>query len=174
MSFLRRLGTTLQRVLRPSAPPATPRRADRRVDEPGRSGATATTAVTPPGKKGLAVSYAPDADGEPDGGEIVWTWVPYEEADGRGKDRPVLVIGRQSADRVYAVRLTSTAHTGDADFVALGAGEWDSQRRPSWADVSQLYSVHHDGLRREASTLDRRAFTMVAAQLSRRYGWQVR
>lgn len=46
----------------------------------------------------------------------------YEENDGRGKDRPVLVIGRQSADRVYAVRLTSKAHDRDRDFLPIGTG----------------------------------------------------
>ena len=169
MSLLRRLGAALTRVLRPATPPpATLRRAE----EPGRAGSTATVAVTPPGPRGLRVSYAPERDGAPDAGEIVWTWVPYEEADGRGKDRPVLVIAAHGADRVYAVRLTSTAHTGDGDFVAIGAGEWDSRGRPSWVDIDQLYSVHLRGLRREASALDRRQFALVADALHRRYGWR--
>jgi hypothetical protein len=129
--------------------------------------------VTPPSAGKLAIGYAPDHDGEPDAGEIVWTWVPYEEADGRGKDRPVLVIARQDAERVYAVRLTSSAHDGDRDFVAVGTGEWDSQRRPSWVDVSQIYSVHHRGLRREASALGLKPFQSVARELGSRYGWRM-
>ncbi|HWI30195.1 MAG TPA: type II toxin-antitoxin system PemK/MazF family toxin [Microbacterium sp.] len=139
----------------------------------GRTGATATAGVTPPARNGLRISYAPDPDGDPDAGEIVWTWVPYVENDGRGKDRPVLVIGRQSRDRVYAVRLTSRSHDGDRDFLAIGAGPWDSQQRPSWIDIEQLYSVHAEGMRREAAALDRERFSRVADALHRRYGWAV-
>ncbi|HKP06601.1 MAG TPA: type II toxin-antitoxin system PemK/MazF family toxin, partial [Microbacterium sp.] len=98
----------------------------------GRTGPTATVETAPPGRGALRITYAPDHDGDPDAGEIVWTWVPYAENDGRGKDRPLLVIARQSADRVYAVRLTSKPHDGDGDFLALGTGDWDPQHRPSW------------------------------------------
>ena len=121
----------------------------------------------------LRITYAPDQDGDPDAGEIVWTWVPYTENDGRGKDRPVLVIGRQDADRVYAVRLTSKAHDGDRDFLAIGSGAWDAQGRPSWVDIEQVYSVHRDGMRREAAALDLERFVRVADALHRRYGWAV-
>ena len=38
-------------------------------------------------------SYEPVADGQPDPGEVVWAWVPYEEDPSQGKDRPVLLIG---------------------------------------------------------------------------------
>ena len=141
--------------------------------ERGRSGDTATIEITPPGRRGLRITYAPDKDGDPDAGEIVWTWVPYAENDGRGKDRPLLVIARQSADRVYAVRLTSKPHDGDRDFLPLGTGDWDSQGRPSWLDIEQLYSVHRDGMRREASALDLDRFVRVADALHRRYGWDV-
>ncbi|HEX5857711.1 MAG TPA: type II toxin-antitoxin system PemK/MazF family toxin [Microbacterium sp.] len=141
--------------------------------ELGRTGVTATAAIEPPGKDELRITYAPHPDGDPDAGEIVWTWIPYAENDGRGKDRPVLVIGRQSADRVYVVRLTSKSHEGDRDFLALGSGEWDAQGRPSWVDVEQLYSVHADGMRREASALDPGRFSRVADALHRRYGWPV-
>jgi len=157
-------------LLRPAARPPTPTRVT--GDSPGRSGTTATTLVAPPGSGALRIAYAPDRDGAPDAGEVVWTWVPYAEADGRGKDRPVLVIARQSSDRVYAVRLTSTPHHGDRDFVAIGAGEWDSRGRPSWADISRLYSVHVRGMRREAAAPDRAVFARVAEQLRRRYGWK--
>lgn len=137
----------------------------------GRSGPSATIEVEPPGARALQISYEPSRDGDPDAGEVVWTWVPYAEHDGRGKDRPVLVIARQSADRVYAVRLTSKSHDGDRDFLLIGPGPWDSQGRPSWVDVDQLYSVHADGMRREASALDRERFDTVAQALHERYGW---
>lgn len=134
-------------------------------------GRTATVRVEPGRIADLRVAYSPERDGAPDAGEIVWTWVPYEENDGRGKDRPLLVIGRSSEERVYAVRLTSRAHDGDRDFLSIGSGDWDSQRRESWVDIEQLYSVHEDGLRREAAVLDRRLYDRVANALTRRYGW---
>lgn len=120
----------------------------------------------------VVISYSPDRDGAPDAGEIIWTWVPYEEGDGRGKDRPVLVIGRESVDRVYAVRMTSRAHDGDRDYLSIGAGDWDAQGRESWVDIEQLYSVHDAGMRREAAVLARARFERVAAALQKRYGWR--
>lgn len=139
----------------------------------GRGGTSATVEVRPPGAADLRIDYAPDRDGDPDAGEIVWTWVPYAENDGRGKDRPVLVIGRHDTERVFAVRLTSKSHDGDRDFLPIGSGSWDSRGRPSWVDVDQLYSVHADGMRREASALDPERFARVADALHRRYGWAV-
>jgi hypothetical protein len=165
--FLSALGRLLRPASRKKAPDAAP------SDQPGRSGAAATTEITPPPAGGLRITYAPDHDGDPDAGEIVWTWVPYVENDGRGKDRPVLIIGRQSAERVYAVRLTSKAHEGDRDFLAIGTGPWDPRGRPSWIDIEQLYSVHAGGMRREASALDLDRFTRVAGALHARYGWAV-
>ncbi len=70
----------------------------------------------------------------------------------------MLIIGRADATRSYAVRLTSKPHAGDSDYLALGTGEWDPQRRPSWVDIEQLYLVHDAGMRREAAALDRRRF----------------
>ncbi|WP_194239232.1 type II toxin-antitoxin system PemK/MazF family toxin [Microbacterium sp. CBA3102] len=139
--------------------------------ERGRMSGSETVRVDPDRITRLEVAYAPQRDGAPDAGEIVWTWVPYEENDGRGKDRPVLVIGRESAERVYAVRMTSRPHDGDRDYLSIGTGEWDAQRRESWVDIEQLYSVHEGGLRREAAVLDRRRYDRVGAALTRRYGW---
>ncbi|MDL5350239.1 type II toxin-antitoxin system PemK/MazF family toxin [Microbacterium sp. zg-YB36] len=162
--FLQRLAS----LLRPSRRPMSRAGTD---ETPGRSGATATIGLAPPAA--LRIAYSPDPDGEPDAGEVVWTWVPYAERDGRGKDRPVLVIAPQNADRVYALRLTSAPHDGEANFVPIGAGEWDSKGRPSWVDIGQLYSVHTAGMRREAAAVDRSTFARVAAALKRRYGWRV-
>nr|WP_274638570.1 type II toxin-antitoxin system PemK/MazF family toxin [Microbacterium bovistercoris] len=140
---------------------------------PGSSGASATVEIAPPGRDGVRITYAPATDGDPDAGEIVWTWVPYQERDGRGKDRPVLVIGRHDADSVYAVKLTSRSHDGDRDFLSIGSGPWDVQGRESWVDIDQVYLVHHDGMRREAAALDGGRFARVAAVLHQRYGWVV-
>jgi hypothetical protein len=161
----------LNSILRPRRRPAPSAASAPSAPPESRSGPAATVEVPPPAAGALRITYAPHRDGDPDAGEIVWTWVPYTENDGRGKDRPVLVIARQSADRVYAVRLTSKAHNGDRDFLAIGTGEWDAQGRPSWVDIDQLYSVHRDGMRREASALDLDRFVRVADALHRRYGW---
>src|SRR6185312_4516876 len=58
------------------------------------------------------VTYAPKPDGAADPGEIVWTWVPYEEDYSQGKDRPVLVVGRNGR-RLLALMLTSKDHSND-------------------------------------------------------------
>lgn len=126
--------------------------------------------VDPARIRSLRIAFTPNRDGAPDAGEVIWTWVPYAENDGRGKDRPVLVIGRESPDRVYAVRMTSRPHDGDRDYLSIGSGPWDSQGRESWVDIEQLYSVHEQGLRREAAVLDRRRYDRVSAALTRRYG----
>jgi len=132
-----------------------------------------TEELDPTGVPELRISYAPDPDGDPDAGEVVWTWVPYAENDGRGKDRPVLVIGRRDPQHVYAVRLTSRSHEGDRDFLEIGPGDWDPAGRPSWVDVDQLYCVPHTAMRREGAALDLDRFTTVARALQQRHGWQV-
>ena len=164
-----RLVSALTRLLRPSRRTSAPAGSD----EPGRAGATATVQLEPRKARDVVLAYAPDPDGAPDAGEIVWTWVPYVERDGRGKDRPVLVIGRRDADTLYAVKLTSKAHDGQRDFLPIGSGAWDTQGRPSWVDIDQFYLVHRDGMRREAAALDLEQFVRVADALHRRYGWTV-
>ena len=155
---------------RSAASPAT----GARRDGAGRAGGTETIEVDPRSVTDLLLEYAPRHDDAPDAGEIVWTWVPYVENDGRGKDRPVLVIARHTADRVYAVKLTSKNKQGRDDRLGIGSGPWDSQGRPSWIDTDQLYSVHHDGMRREASALDLDRFTRVASVLQAHFGWKTR
>jgi mRNA-degrading endonuclease toxin of MazEF toxin-antitoxin module len=133
---------------------------------------TETIEIAPPEADGLRIEYCPQLDGAPDAGEVVWTWVPYAENDGRGKDRPVLVIARDVGERVLAVRLTSRSHDGDRDFLHLGPGEWDPAGRPSWVDLDQVYSVHPVGMRREAAAVDPARFGVVAAALHDRFGWE--
>jgi len=61
-----------------------------------------------------SISYEPDlGDGDPDPGEIVWTWVPFEEDPDRGKDRPVLVIGRDGPT-ILALMLTCASSSAAA------------------------------------------------------------
>jgi hypothetical protein len=141
-------------------------------DFPGRSGDTATVEVEPGRTGPVRTGYAPDHDGDPDPGEIVWTWVPYEENDGRGKDRPVLVVAREPQGTLLAVMLSSKEHDGDRDWVPLGAGPWDRTGRDSWVALDRVLRVHPEGMRREACALDRARFNVVADSLRLRYRWQ--
>jgi hypothetical protein len=144
---------------------------DSTSDFPGRKGPTATTEADPREVGPVRTSYAPDRDGDPDPGEIVWTWVPFEENDGRGKDRPVLVVAREQTGTMLAVQLSSKQHLMDREWVALGAGPWDSSGRQSWVDLDRVLRLHEDGMRREACALDRGRFDLVAGRLRELYGW---
>lgn len=135
-------------------------------------GALSTWEVRDPADRTVEITYAPRRDGIPDAGEVVWAWVPYQEDPAQGKDRPLLVIARHDAQRVYAVRLTSQAPKSRHEHIGIGTGPWDRQGRESFADLERLYSVHHRGIRREAAALDRRAFARVAEMLAARHGWR--
>ena len=86
----------------------------------------------------MTTSYSPEADGEPDPGEVVWAWVPFEDDPDRGKDRPVLVIGRRGDDLLGLI-LTSKDHDRDAaqeaswgrHWTDIGSGGWARERRLS-------------------------------------------
>ncbi|WP_030767628.1 type II toxin-antitoxin system PemK/MazF family toxin [Streptomyces sp. NRRL F-2664] len=143
-----------------------------RADQPGRAGASATTEADPHAIGPVRTEYAPDPDGDPDPGEIVWTWVPFEENDGRGKDRPVLVVAREPGRRtLLAVQLSSKRHDHDHEWVPIGTGPWDGAGRESWVDVDRVLRLHESGMRREACALDRGRFALVATRLRERYGW---
>ncbi|MFI8386811.1 type II toxin-antitoxin system PemK/MazF family toxin [Streptomyces sp. NPDC085540] len=140
---------------------------------PGQGGDTATTEADPHAIGPVRTEYAPDPDGDPDPGEIVWTWVPFEENDGRGKDRPVLVVAREAGGRtLLAVQLSSKRHDHDREWVPIGTGPWDSAGRESWVDVDRVLRVHEAGMRREACALDRGRFGLAVDRLRERYGWQ--
>lgn len=140
--------------------------------ERGRTGPTATVEIDPARVGNVRMSYVPSTDGNPDPGEIVWTWVPYEERDGRGKDRPVLLVATEPGGTALAVQLTSKPHGGDEDFVPIGRGRWDVEGRPSWVGLDRIFRVHPDGMRREAAALDPAGFRDVADALAARYGWR--
>ncbi|OAE01840.1 type II toxin-antitoxin system PemK/MazF family toxin [Arthrobacter sp. OY3WO11] len=122
----------------------------------------------------FTVRYAARPDGEPDPGEVVWAWVPYEEDHSRGKDRPVLLVGR-NAGYLLGLMLTSRDRVPDsaasADYVDLGVGGWDRQGRPSEARLDRVLQLRPNGIRREGAVLDRDRFDQVASSLRRRHGW---
>ncbi|MDR6117004.1 hypothetical protein QE370_000188 [Aeromicrobium sp. SORGH_AS981] len=118
----------------------------------------------------MDLTYAPKPDGRPDPGEIVWTWVPYEDDPAQGKDRPVLVVGRDGA-RLVGLMLTSKDHDRDAAqeardgrfWLDIGSGPWDAQGRPSEVRVNRLVDVDPDAVRREGAVLDEPRFAAVLA-----------
>jgi hypothetical protein len=139
---------------------------------PAAAPATAPSAAAPD------VEYRPRADDRPDPGEIVWAWVPFDEGDGRGKDRPVLVIGRRGGD-LLGLQLSSQDHDRDAADEArhgriwtdIGSGPWDSRRRPSEVRLDRLLVLAPSSVRREGAALDRARFDRVVLEARRVQGW---
>ncbi|WP_436537364.1 type II toxin-antitoxin system PemK/MazF family toxin [Actinoplanes sp. HUAS TT8] len=117
------------------------------------------------------IAYAPDLDGDADPGEIVWTWVPYEDDPAQGKDRPVLVVGRDDRTLLGLMLSSQSERDGQRNWLALGAGDWDRSDRPSWIRLDRVLEVDQDGIRREGAILDRGRFDRVAETLQRDYGW---
>ena len=95
-----------------------------------------------------SITYAPHPDGDADPGEVVWTWVPYEDDPAQGKDRPVLVIGWDH-DRLVAIQFTSKDHTDHPDNFEVGTGPWDRSGRPSYVKLDRLLLVDPTAVRRE-------------------------
>ena len=117
----------------------------------------------------MQVVYAPERDGDPDPGEVVWGWVPYEDDPAMGKDRPVLVIGYADStrQRLLAVPLSSRDHEQkrDADeWVSVGTGAWDREQRESFANADRVLRFDPDKVRREGSALPRDRFDAVVAK----------
>ena len=88
---------------------------------------------------GISESYAPEANGQPDPGEVVWAWVPYEEDPSKGKDRPVLVIGVETptdgaktstppTDGATAPTTSTTSTSGGTTVLALPLTSIDHDR----------------------------------------------
>ena len=118
-------------------------------------------------------TYSPENDGLPDPGEVVWTWVAYEDDPSQGKDRPVLVLARD-AGLLLCLQLTSKDHDRDAaqeaswgrHWTDVGAGGWDRARRPSEARLDRLLRVREHDVRREGAALDRSVFDRVVREAS--------
>jgi len=121
-------------------------------------------------------TYAPEVDGEPDPGEVVWAWVPYEDDPAQGKDRPVLVL-RVEGEGWVGLYLSSQDHDRDAAdearhgryWMDVGTGAWDSQGRPSEVRLDRRITLTRDGVRREGAALDAALFAQVV-DASRRHG----
>jgi len=164
----RRLLTALRSALFGTRTAGAPRQAT----VPGQSGPDATVELDPATVRHAGWGYAPETDGALDPGEIVWTWVPYEERDGRGKDRPVVIVATLARGNMLAVQLTSTDRSGNEDYLPLGEGPWDPARRPSWAGLARVFQVRQGGVRREGAVVDAARYRLIERALRARYGWR--
>lgn len=114
------------------------------------------------------IRYEPRADGRPDPGEVVWTWVPYEDDPRQGKDRPVLLIGRR-AGYLLGLMLTSKDHDRDAAqearagryWMDVGRGGWDRHDRTSEVRLDRLLVLDPAKVRREGAALREGLFKEV-------------
>ena len=121
-------------------------------------------------------SYQPIMDGDADPGEVVWTWVPYQEDASVGKDRPAVVIGAQG-EGVYLLQLTSKDHTREAAQEAaagrywfdIGTGAWDSKGRPSEVRLDRALWVKATDVRREGSILPEVTWRRIVDALEEHY-----
>jgi hypothetical protein len=116
----------------------------------------------------VRIAYDPHPDGRPDPGEVVWTWVPYEDDPLQGKDRPVLLIARDGDDLV-ALPMTSKDHDRDEEqerragrfWCDLGTGPWDRAGRPSEVRLDRVLVIDPADVRREGAVLDEARFDAV-------------
>lgn len=114
------------------------------------------------------IAYAPERDGQPDPGEVVWAWVPYEDDPSQGKDRPVLLIGTRG-HQLLGLMLTSKDHDRDAEqearhgrhWMDVGTGAWDRAGRPSEVRLDRVLVLDPAGVRREGSALRPSIFEAV-------------
>ena len=121
----------------------------------------------------LRPAYDPHDDDLADPGEVVWAWVPYEDDPTQGKDRPVLIVGRDGA-WLLALPVTSKDHDRDAAqeaaagryWVDIGTGGWDPRRRPSEARVNRVVRLAPAAVRRIGARLDRAVFDQVCAAMA--------
>ena len=177
------------------------RRSEQPADRPGRrpapdvapapsapSAPSAPRTAPAPARRGgypgdfdgqAVIEYTPDPDGDADPGEVVWGWVPFEEDHSQGKDRPVLVIGRDGG-WLLGLMLTSKDHDRDAaqearygrTWMDVGTGPWDPKRRPSEVRLDRVLRLDPAAVRREGGTMPRGTFDEVADQVRAVKGWR--
>ncbi len=135
------------------------------------AGRPVTQTSNPTAIRARRVVYAPDLDGRADPGEVVWTWVVYEDDPTRGKDRPVLVVGREHQTLLGLMLSSQTHHDEDPCWVGVGTGSWDYEGRPSWVRLDRVLDVPEEGIRREGAIMDRTTFEVIATRLRTEYRW---
>ena len=117
--------------------------------------------------------YSPSLDGDADPGEIVWTWVSFEEDHSQGKDRPVLLVGRDG-EYLLALMMTSKDHNNrehaDPNYLDIGSGPWDPQGRASEVKLNRVIRVRPDSMRREGAIMPEDTFRLIERAWTRHNG----
>lgn len=131
----------------------------------------AASTPVPTAERARQIVYSPQLDGRADPGEIVWTWVPFEEDPSNGKDRPVLVVGRDRRTLLGLMLSSNPERAYDRDWIGIGSGPWDHDNRPSWVRLDRVLDVPEAGIRREGAILPRKTFDLVAHRLCAEYAW---
>lgn len=118
--------------------------------------------------------YSPDLDGNPDPGEVVWAWVPYEEDSTKGKDRPVLLVGHDGS-WLLGLMLTSQDHVpgnvgeirqnDGTPWINIGSGDWDSKNRPSEIRLDRVIRIAPNAVRREGSIMPMTLYSKIVENI---------
>ena len=95
----------------------------------------------------------------------MWAWVAFEDDPSQGKDRPVVVIGRRRG-ALIGVPLSTKRDPRDPQF-ELGTGEWDPQRRVSYARLDRLIELDPALMRREGAAVGRARFERLVEAVER-------
>ncbi len=177
-SALRQAAASVRDTLsrrRPAVAAPARTRSRRMPKGPRRTSATVrpVRVVLPDHTGPVHTEYSPELDGAADPGEIVWTWVPYEEDPTQGKDRPVLVVGWDGG-HVLGLMLTTTDHTRNAArearrgrvWLDIGAGPWDARRRDSEVRLDRVLRLEPTAIRREGAIVDPALFARVTQALA--------
>lgn len=143
-----------------------------RTPSPRQNTGTSNASGYPGDYRGtINYEYQPSMDGNADPGEIVWGWVPYEEDYSQGKDRPVLIVGRDNG-WLLGLMLTSkdknNSSVHNPDYLDIGTGDWDRVRRPSEVKLDRIIRLSDQSVRREGAILDKERFSIVVNALNER------
>ena len=110
--------------------------------------------------------YNPAVDGRPLPGEVVWTWVAYDQDSREGKERPVLVLAVDGA-RLTVLELRSKrderGRRSRQVWLEVGVGGWDRRGRESEVRVDRELTVSIYDARRTGSELDPVQYERVLA-----------
>lgn len=161
-----------------SPKPSAPKPSSAKTSAPKPSAPAATVASDGSDYPGdyrdmINFEYSPSLDGDADPGEIVWTWVPFEEDHSQGKDRPVLLVGRDG-EYLLALMMTSKDHNNrehaDSNYLDIGSGPWDPQGRASEVKLNRVIRVRPDAMRREGAIMPEDTFRLIERAWTRHNG----
>lgn len=159
---------------KPSAPkPSSAKTSAPKPSAPASTGASDGSDYPGDYRDMINFEYSPSLDGDADPGEIVWTWVPFEEDHSQGKDRPVLLVGREG-EYLLALMMTSKDHNNrehaDSNYLDIGSGPWDPQGRASEVKLNRVIRVRPDSMRREGAIMPEDTFRLIERAWTRHNG----